>query len=316
MADLILTTDDVDELCHVGSAVFSPHRLRYRGAGAQLAAADLAGIAIVSMRYRGEALVQVPDELGYYAVHLPVSGHGIVRLGDGEIVTDASRGVVFNPDDRPDMRWSPDLHQHGVRVPAAVLRRHATALIGHAPAVALRFEHAGAVGWDGATRLLGAALARRSIDSLPSSASARLEEMFLTALLYAQPNSWTPSLLGTERPASRSSAARARDLVESDPAVDWTVASLASAVGVSVRALQEGFRRDFDASPATCIRDARLQLAHALLAEADGHATVADIAARSGFGHLGRFAALHRERYGVAPSEMLRRARGAAARER
>lgn len=56
----------------------------------------------------------------------------------------------------------------------------------------------------------------------------------------------------------------------------------------------------------TYLRELRLGLAHDQLASSDpGTASVAGIAYRTGFAHLGRFAA-YRGRYGVSPSHTLR----------
>jgi transcriptional regulator GlxA family with amidase domain len=55
------------------------------------------------------------------------------------------------------------------------------------------------------------------------------------------------------------------------------------------------------------LRRVRLARAHAGLRDADpGRHTVAEIAGRWGFTHLGRFAEAYRERYGRPPSETLR----------
>jgi transcriptional regulator GlxA family with amidase domain len=55
------------------------------------------------------------------------------------------------------------------------------------------------------------------------------------------------------------------------------------------------------------LRQIRLTRAHEELRQArPGRTTVALVAHRWGFSHLGRFAAAYRERYGVAPSGTLR----------
>ena len=88
-----------------------------------------------------------------------------------------------------------------------------------------------------------------------------------------------------------------------------TAATLARAAHVSERTLYEGFQREFGLAPLTYVRRFRLERAReALIASApDDGATVAEVAASHGFGHLGRFAASYRERYGESPSETLRR---------
>jgi len=85
------------------------------------------------------------------------------------------------------------------------------------------------------------------------------------------------------------------------------VEDVAAAARVSVRALQAAFRRNLDTSPAAAIRTARLAAVHADLVSATrGEASVAAIARRWGFAHLGRFAAEYRAQYGELPRETLR----------
>ncbi|CAM5251084.1 HTH araC/xylS-type domain-containing protein OS=Streptomyces aurantiogriseus OX=66870 GN=GCM10010251_52100 PE=4 SV=1 [Streptomyces aurantiogriseus] len=86
-----------------------------------------------------------------------------------------------------------------------------------------------------------------------------------------------------------------------------TVADIAAAAHVTVRALQYAFRRHLDTTPLAHLRRVRLSHAHADLLAAtplDG-TRVTDIAARWGFFHPSRFAALYREAYGHPPHRTL-----------
>jgi transcriptional regulator GlxA family with amidase domain len=57
------------------------------------------------------------------------------------------------------------------------------------------------------------------------------------------------------------------------------------------------------------LQSVRLDRAHETLRDEDpARVTVAAVAHRTGFAHLGRFATAYRVRYGVSPSETLRRA--------
>ena len=95
------------------------------------------------------------------------------------------------------------------------------------------------------------------------------------------------------------------EMIEADPE-RLSVTDLASAVGVSVRGLQEGFVRHVGMSPMTYLRDVRLARAHRDLVAADPELiTVASAARPWGFSHLGRFAASYQKKYGVLPSETL-----------
>jgi AraC-like DNA-binding protein len=82
---------------------------------------------------------------------------------------------------------------------------------------------------------------------------------------------------------------------------------LASAAGVGPRALQQAFRRQLDTTPTEYARRVRLDRAYRDLVAGDPSRgdTVADIAARWGFVHLGRFAAEVRAAYGRSPRTVL-----------
>ncbi|MDW4572965.1 helix-turn-helix transcriptional regulator [Microbacterium sp. M3] len=87
-----------------------------------------------------------------------------------------------------------------------------------------------------------------------------------------------------------------------------TLADVASASRLSVRALQAGFRRYLDTTPMGYLQKVRLSSARLdLLAGDPTRETVAAIARRWGFTHLGRFASSYRAAFGELPSESLRR---------
>jgi AraC-like DNA-binding protein len=85
-----------------------------------------------------------------------------------------------------------------------------------------------------------------------------------------------------------------------------TLADIAAAARVSVRTLQEGFRRFRTTTPMAYLQELRLAAVHRELTEAPPTVTVADVALRLGFTHLGRFAAEYKRRFGQLPSQTLR----------
>ena len=98
------------------------------------------------------------------------------------------------------------------------------------------------------------------------------------------------------------------DIIEAEPYAPLTVSALAARSHVSVRSLQEGFRRYLGISPMEYVREVRLRRAHLTLQQSDPSiATVASIAHQWGFTNLGRFAAAHTARYGETPVVTLRR---------
>lgn len=106
--------------------------------------------------------------------------------------------------------------------------------------------------------------------------------------------------------------AEARAMVEGADADLPALPVIARRLGVSVRTLEYCFAETLGLSPTQFIRITRLNGARRdLKAAITGEATVADIAMKWGFWHLGRFSAAYRDLFGESPSETLkRRARG------
>jgi AraC-like DNA-binding protein/TolB-like protein len=88
-----------------------------------------------------------------------------------------------------------------------------------------------------------------------------------------------------------------------------TLAGLAIACATPERTLLKQFRKFVGLSPLAYLLRLRLNAAREGLLNADGVATVADIATRCGFTHLGRFASTYRSAFGEAPSATRERVR-------
>jgi transcriptional regulator GlxA family with amidase domain len=106
------------------------------------------------------------------------------------------------------------------------------------------------------------------------------------------------------RPARPRTIKRALQAIHAHPEQPLTTAALAALSGVSVRTVQEGFRRHVGMPPMAYLRDVRLAHVHDDLRTGKVR-SVAQAAHRWGFNHLGRFAAAYQHRYGVAPSATL-----------
>jgi len=110
------------------------------------------------------------------------------------------------------------------------------------------------------------------------------------------------------RDATSTTVRRAIAFIEQHPHADISVADIAAAANVSIRAVQFAFRRQLDTTPMAYLRAVRLDRAHNdLLATDPGLGeTVTGIAARWGFYSSSRFAAQYRRAYGVTPGHTLR----------
>jgi transcriptional regulator GlxA family with amidase domain len=108
--------------------------------------------------------------------------------------------------------------------------------------------------------------------------------------------------------ASPGCVRRAVGFIDEHADQDITVADIAAAAGVTVRAAQLAFRRELGVTPTAYLREARLARAHRELLAADPRTeTVTAVAYRWGFSSGSRFAAYYRQAYGISPWQTLRR---------
>ncbi|MFF5703806.1 AraC family transcriptional regulator [Streptomyces sp. NPDC012794] len=150
-----------------------------------------------------------------------------------------------------------------------------------------------------------------SVLSLPAGGEPLLMDaaarMLAATVLAAFPTDARPDpVLADTRDATPETVRRAVAFIESQPASEIGPAEMASAAGVTVRALQYAFRRHLGTTPMAYLRRVRLALAHADLVAADPpQDTVTAIAHQWGFHHQGRFSAAYRAAYGVPPRHTL-----------
>lgn len=130
-------------------------------------------------------------------------------------------------------------------------------------------------------------------------------EALMSALLLSVDHQHREELAQPVPPARPRYVGRAVDAIHAHPAVPYTVSHLAKLAGVGIRTLQEGFRAHLHTTPMGYLREVRLTRAHEHLM-ADNTVTVAEVAHRWGFNHLGRFAASYAHRYGEPPSHTRR----------
>jgi AraC-like DNA-binding protein len=137
---------------------------------------------------------------------------------------------------------------------------------------------------------------------------SRLSESFVMALLMGLPHNHGHLLRRREPVPELRHLKRAQEYMEANAHRAITVAEVARATGVTIRALHAAFRAHGGGSPSSFLRERRFELARARLLTASA-ATVTDVALASGLEHLGRFSVEYKKRYGESPAQTLRRAR-------
>jgi AraC-like DNA-binding protein len=229
-------------------------------------------------------------------------------------VSGPGEALVFSPGAPAEITWSADVEQLCLMIPQGRLEAELEQLLGRSLRERLVFDFnadlASPFGrrWAMVLELLEDELDHPTVLGADPRLGRHLEGLVLDGLLLGQRHSHSDLATGGAPLRIGAAIRHAVDLVEERPAEPWTTVRLATEVHLSVRALQEGFRRDLDTTPTAHLRRTRLLRAREQLLAADRHATtVSAVATGLGILHLGRFAAAYRRAFGEAPSETLDR---------
>ncbi len=279
-----------------------------------LTALRLGQLTVVRLGY-GQEVQVATEEAGNLHVDLPVAGHAEMSAGRAEVVASPWNGAAVFPAGEPGrMRWSGNCLQICLMIPPEILVTQLEELLGRSVVRPLRFDFAmdlrGPVGrsWTDTLRLLA-----RELDEGPGLpfhqfAGSHVQSLLLDALLLGQPHNYIEDVGGRSRPGAAAASARIVDLINERADEPWSSTSLAREAHLSVRALQEGFKRDVGQPPLRYLRHVRLRRAHAVLQDArPGSTTVEAVASRWGILHMSRFAAAYRGAFGEPPSSTLAR---------
>ncbi|MEM5275425.1 AraC family transcriptional regulator [Cupriavidus taiwanensis] len=300
------------------AAVFCPHELRVIGASQHLHVQHnlvrLQETAINFLAYGAHVEID-PGRLGnFYLAQIPVTGHANILCGHQKFLSDVHTASLLSPETPTRMQWHDDCAQVLLWISKEAIEHRFALLTGRDPGEPLSFEptlpkQAGpSSSWTQAVLDLARNIDQHGTHWLQFPvAVASMEDYLLRTLLLLQPHTYTEFLARSIEPAKPRHLQRVIDYVQANVDQPLTVADLAQVACVSIRALEEGFRRHLNTTPVGYLRDVRLDsVRQALLAAAGAkQVSVADIAYRFGFTHLGRFAAYYKKRFGVPPSATL-----------
>ena len=248
----------------------------------------------------------------WYAVCLPITGHIQISQSGTSATVGGGLGAVVSPGKPVSVEYlTDDCRMETLLLDRADVEDELSAILGRAVLSPVQFDlqlsQDDAAPFQQALDIAHTELERpQGLTTVPLM-SARLGRLVIAGLLIGQPSNYSGDLsspTGVEGPRAIRTAV---GLIEERPMEIVTAGDIAQAVGLSVRALDEGFRRHVGRSPMAYLREVRMARAHQELADSDSDVTTATlIACTWGFGNYGRFALAYRRRYGCTPSETLR----------
>ncbi|MEU7893397.1 AraC family transcriptional regulator [Nonomuraea sp. NPDC049152] len=317
----VFASTDLDEVRDEVAKVFCPHRLDLAGSevplSAQFNSVQFGSVRVSYLDYGADVRIE-PGDLGtFFLFMLPLAGRSLIRGGGTEIVSTPSTAALPSPERHLDMRWAAGCPQLLVKFERSSIERSLEQMLGEPLDRPLIFDLGVdlAAGWARAWRSMVDLIVREAEHddglAVQPLAVAHLENALVTSLLTMQPSNYLERLSVPRPPALPKVVRRAMEFIEEHAHLPLTTDDVARAVAVSGRSLQEGFRAYLGLTPMAHLRQVRLTRVHEELAAGDpARVTVTTVAARWGFLHQGRFAALYRRRFGRSPSETLRFAPG------
>jgi AraC-like DNA-binding protein len=309
---------DPSEAEEVVTGLYLPHRLQLpaddEALDMKLDALTLTSVTIGRLGY-GRDLRLVTEEASQFHVNTPLTGRACSRSGSSDpLVTSPREAAVFAPGELAQIDWAERCTQLCLMISRGALEAELEQMLGRPVTTPLRFEF----GMDLSTPM-GRSWAEtlrlvvNELDHGPGLAShafafRHAERLLLDGILLGQRHNYQDALFRAAPPAPSGPVARAVELIQERPDALWSTSSLAREVHLSVRALQEGFKRHVGRPPMSYLRDVRMRRVHAeLRTSAPGSTTVSSVASRWGIVHMGRFAGAYRTLFGESPRETLAR---------
>ncbi|MEU7591376.1 AraC family transcriptional regulator [Micromonospora sp. NPDC049230] len=320
MDAVTVRTDDVDQARAEVGRVFCPHRLTpqagVRAVQLRMAAYRVGGVGVIDLDYGQAVRIQPPALESFYLVQIPRAGSTVVRHSGNTVTSTPDVASVLSPYDSSDMRWSAGSPHRIFYADRHAVDSELARLLGRPVDDPVRLDVGMAMttpraqAWARGVAFLADELAQPTDASLfdHPQVAARFEQGLIGQLLLAHRHSHSDLLAEPDHhPHPGRLVRRARTLIADHHGEALTVGDVAEALRVSVRTLQDCFRRELRTTPTAYLRACRLDAAQRSLRAAEPGVSVTTVALRHGFVHLGRFATEYRSRFGESPSATLRR---------
>lgn len=271
---------------------------------------QLNGSGVYYLEYGTEVRIEPCSLADFYMIQVPLAGHAKVAVGTETFISTPDRGSILQPDRTTSMTLENTNRHLLLRLDQVAVHHALRKKLGWEPTTPIIFNPQMDLTTPANHTFRG--LLRLLVDAVNTTAPTTIalrefERLLLSQLILGQPNNYRDELEHHPRPTVARPIARAAELIEGHAHEPLTVDDIAEAVGISPRALQDGFRRFYDTTPTAFLRDVRLQRTRTELIHADpANTTVTTIATRWGFMHLGRFSAHYDHKFGETPSQTLK----------
>jgi AraC-like DNA-binding protein len=230
------------------------------------------------------------------------------------ITADAGNATVYAPRGDTSSRWTAGSRMISLKIDHGVVDDALSEVLGRQVTASIDFEPTASTTTGAVRSWLEMLLMLAEQSFRPGSmlthplVSSPYVDSLVRGLLLVTDHPHRDAVAAEPKTVAPQCVRAALDIIEAEAHLPLTATTLATRCHVSVRSLQDGFRRHLDTSPMNYLREVRLRRAHLTLQQSDSSTTtVASVAYQWGFTNLGRFAAAHAARYGEPPAITLRR---------
>jgi AraC-like DNA-binding protein len=278
-------------------------------------AASLGPLTVIDLGFGVDARARCVRQREYYQINVPATGQmDVMHQGSRMAFVPGCAHVCLPEVEFVVPRCTAGLRLLAVRIDRDAVEDSLSEAVGRQVSSQVAFEptmvtdKGAARTWMHLLSVLARDVFRPDTAVTQPLVAAPFVEGVIQAFLLATDHPYRPLLDSQARFVVPQSIRPAVDIIETEPHLPHSVASLARQCGIGSRALQHGFARHLEMSPMMYLRQVRLHRAHQDLLTVDPFVeTVASIAKRWGFNNPGRFAALHAARYGERPAVTIRR---------
>lgn len=310
-----ITFDSVEAVLSASRTVTGMRVLDRRHRFSYTVRTDTLGpITVLNATIGSDTWIQVSEVRTYYEIVVPITG--LIQLshrGRSIMVTREVAAVQVPEGELTVDRWQAGARLVVVRIGRSTVEDALSEVVGPI-ASQIDFEptmsrKCSAVrSWIRMAELLNHELNEPNSPVTSPLVAAPFVDSMVRALLLTANHPYRDALITSNQFATPANVRAVIDIMEAEADSALTVSSLAARAQISVRALQEGFRRSTGMSPGAYLRRVRMRRAHdALLRSDPSQTTVASLARQWGFTNAGRFAAAHTIQFGEPPAATLRR---------
>jgi len=273
---------------------------------------ELQSASVNYLTYGADITVAASELPDFFLIDFPLAGRAIYQVAAREFACTARRCCIISPGYGVRARWSADCQLITIKFHRSAFERYLSDALECKLTEPLRFEPeldcssgAGASLRELVSYLVFELDHADAVRHVPMWCR-QMERTIATGLLSAQSHNYSEALEARCRRISPGYVRRAEAFIRANLANDIDVESISAAAGVPERTLFAAYRKYIGLSPIAHYRALRLQCARADLMQPGHHDTVASIACRWGFFHLGHFSRDYSSRFGEKPSETLK----------